>query len=155
MIIFVCVQYNDGIPEDTRFQKHSEEFNGFIKTLDTPEGKEMILKVKELTKIAQEGKLPSIVCPFPIPHPNLMTFSDLQTTMTALALAWVAKNPNTATVILGASKPEQITQNLEALEVIPKLTPEILHKIDQILSNTPAALVCILSVDDGILTDTL
>jgi hypothetical protein len=74
--------------------------------------------------------------------------------MTALALAWVAKNPNTATVILGASKPEQITQNLKALEVIPKLTPEILHKIDQILSNTPAALVCVLSVDDGVLTDT-
>ncbi|KAF8204130.1 NADP-dependent oxidoreductase domain-containing protein [Pholiota molesta] len=116
---FLTGKYNEGIPENTRFQTHSEEFNGFIKTLDTPEGKEMILKVKELTKIAQE---------------------DLQTTMTALALAWVAKNPNTATVILGASKPEQITQNLKALEVIPKLTPEILHKIDQILSNTPAAL---------------
>lgn len=67
---------------------------------------------------------------------------ELQTSITALALAWVAKNPNTATVILGASKPEQITQNLAALELIPRLTPEILHKIDKILSNAPETLVC-------------
>lgn len=62
--------------------------------------------------------------------------------MAALALAWVAKNPNTGTVILGASKPEQLIENLKALEVIPKLTPEILHKIDKILDNTPDAYVC-------------
>jgi aryl-alcohol dehydrogenase-like predicted oxidoreductase len=52
-------------------------------------------------------------------------------------LAWVAKNPNTSTVILGASKPEQITENLKAIEVIPKLTPEVLHKIERILGNEP------------------
>ncbi|KAF9478894.1 voltage-gated potassium channel beta-2 subunit [Pholiota conissans] len=116
---FLTGKYNDGIPENTRFQTHSAEFDGFIKSLDTPEGKEMIRKVKELTRIAED---------------------DLQTTMSALALAWVAKNPNTATVILGASKPEQVTQNLKALEVIPKLTPEIMHKIDHTLNNTPPAL---------------
>jgi aryl-alcohol dehydrogenase-like predicted oxidoreductase len=66
---------------------------------------------------------------------------ELQTSIAALALAWVAKNPNTSTVILGASKPEQVLENLKALEVIPKLTPEILEKIEKILDTTPEALV--------------
>jgi aryl-alcohol dehydrogenase-like predicted oxidoreductase len=64
---------------------------------------------------------------------------ELQTTVSALALAWVARNPNTSTVILGASKPEQIIENLKAIEVIPKLTPEVLHKIEKILDNEPEA----------------
>ena len=64
-------------------------------------------------------------------------FPELQTTVSVLALAWVAKNPNTSTVILGASKPEQITENLKAIEVIPKLTPEVLQKIEKILDNEP------------------
>jgi len=53
----------------------------------------------------------------------------------------VAKNPNTSTVILGASKPEQLVENLKALEVIPKLTPEVLEKIEAILSTKPEPLV--------------
>lgn len=53
-------------------------------------------------------------------------------------MAWTAKNPNTSTVILGASRPEQVVDNLKALEVIPKLTPEILDKIEAILDNKPA-----------------
>lgn len=61
--------------------------------------------------------------------------------MTHLALAWVAKNPNTSTVILGASKPEQVIDNLKALQVIPKLTPEILGKIEAILNNKPPPIV--------------
>jgi len=86
--------------------------------LKSPEGKEQIRKVKELTKLAEE---------------------ELQTTVSVLALAWVAKNPNTSTVILGASKPEQITENLKAIELIPKLTPEVLQKIEKILDNEPVA----------------
>lgn len=66
-------------------------------------------------------------------------FPELQTTVSVLALAWVAKNPNTSTVILGASKPEQITENLKAIEVIPKLTPKVLHEIEKILDNEPDA----------------
>lgn len=62
--------------------------------------------------------------------------------MAALALAWVAKNPNTSTVILGASKPEQVVENLKALEVIPKLTPEIMEKIEKILKSAPEPAVC-------------
>ena len=68
--------------------------------------------------------------------------TELGTTPTALALAWVAKNPNTSTVILGASKPEQVLENLKALEVLPKLTPEIMEKIEKILDNKPVPTVC-------------
>ena len=68
-------------------------------------------------------------------------FIELQTTISALALAWVAKNPNTSTVILGASRPEQVLENLKALEVIPKLTPVIMEKIEKILGSAPESLV--------------
>ena len=67
--------------------------------------------------------------------------SELQTTPAALALAWVAKNPNTSTVILGATRSEQITENLKALDVLPKLTDEIMEKIEKILNNKPAPVV--------------
>jgi aryl-alcohol dehydrogenase-like predicted oxidoreductase len=68
---------------------------------------------------------------------------ELETTVTALALAWVAQNPNTSTVILGASKPEQIIENLKAIEVIPKLTSEVMQKIEKILGNKPEDQVCL------------
>ena len=42
-----------------------------------------------------------------------------------------------STVVLVASKPEQITENLKALEVIPKLTPEVMDKTGKILVNKP------------------
>lgn len=65
--------------------------------------------------------------------------SELGCKLAHLALAWVAKQPNTSTVILGASRPEQVVDNLKAIEVIPKLTPEILERIEAILENKPAA----------------
>ena len=58
--------------------------------------------------------------------------------MAQLALAWVARFPTTSTVILGATRPEQLLENLKALEVVHKLTPEVLAKIDCILGNAPA-----------------
>lgn len=72
---------------------------------------------------------------------ELYPSKELGCSVTHLALAWVAKNPNTSTVILGASKPEQVLDNLKALDVIPKLTPEIVDKIENILDNKPAPLV--------------
>lgn len=58
--------------------------------------------------------------------------------MAQLALAWVVKiNPYTSTVVLGASRPEQVIQNLKAIDVVPKLTPEIMEKIEKVLGNTP------------------
>jgi len=59
--------------------------------------------------------------------------------MAQLGLAWTLKNPNVSTTICGASRPEQMEQNLKALEVVPKLTPEIMQEIDKLLGNAPAA----------------
>ena len=73
--------------------------------------------------------------------------------MTHLALAWVAKHATTSTVILGASKPEQVLDNLKALDVLPKLTPEVLEKIEQILQNKPEPQVSRSSVPSIVLTD--
>ena len=53
----------------------------------------------------------------------------------------MARSPSTSTIILGASKPEQVLDNLKALEIIPKLTPEIMNKIEEILKNKPAPIV--------------
>ena len=52
----------------------------------------------------------------------------------ALAIAWCAKNPNVSSVITGASSVEQIHKNMKALEVIPKLTDDVMKKLDR-LSN--------------------
>lgn len=68
----------------------------------------------------------------------LIWYTELGCSVGQLALAWVAANPNTSTVILGATKPEQVIDNLGALKVIPKLTPEVLEKIEKILGNKPA-----------------
>ena len=66
---------------------------------------------------------------------------ELGCTVTHLALAWLAANPNTSTVILGATRPEQVLDNLKALDVIPKMTPDILEKIEKILENKPEPFV--------------
>ncbi|CAE6403130.1 unnamed protein product [Rhizoctonia solani] len=58
--------------------------------------------------------------------------------VTILALAWAASHPNASTVILGASNPEQLLENLKALETLKKFTPEVREKINKILDNTPA-----------------
>ena len=77
----------------------------------------------------------------------LLNQSELGCGVQHLALAWLAVNPNTSTVILGASKPDQIIDNLKALEVIPKLTPEIMEKIEKILENKPTSWVRVLSLN--------
>jgi Aldo/keto reductase family len=50
----------------------------------------------------------------------------------------------TSTVILGASNPEQLKENLKALEVLPKLTPEVLQRIEEIVGTAPKAEVRVL-----------
>lgn len=62
---------------------------------------------------------------------------DLGTTLPKLGVAWCVKNPNVSTAILGASKVEQLQENLTALEVVPKLTAEVMERIDSILQNKP------------------
>jgi len=108
-------KYNDGIPEGSRYHSNKEMMASNIKELESDAGKAKIQKVKELTKLAEE----------------------LGGTMTHLALAWAIKNPNVSTCILGATKPDQVVDNLKALDLYPKLTTEVMEKIEKILDNKP------------------
>lgn len=57
---------------------------------------------------------------------------ELGCTLPQLAIAWVARNPRVSTVITGASKVSQLQDNLRTVDVLPKLTPEVLARIDEI-----------------------
>ena len=57
---------------------------------------------------------------------------DLNCTPSQLAIAWAAHNPNVSSVITGASKIEQLKDNLAALDVIARLTPDVIAQIDKI-----------------------
>jgi voltage-dependent potassium channel beta subunit len=64
--------------------------------------------------------------------------SELGCTLAQLAIAWCASNPNVSTVITGASRASQVEENLAAADVIPKLTREVLARIDAIVGAHPA-----------------
>lgn len=108
-------KYNDGIPEDSRFANNKAFFENTIKELKSPEGQAKIEKVRKLTTVAEK----------------------LGGTPAQLALAWCIKNPNVSTVILGATKTEQIEDNCKALQLSEKITPEIMEEIEKILDNKP------------------
>jgi aryl-alcohol dehydrogenase-like predicted oxidoreductase len=108
-------KYNDGIPEDSRFATNAAFFSGNVKELQTPQGKAKIEKVKKLTAIAER----------------------LGGNVSQLALAWAASNKNVSTVILGATKVQQIHDNCKALKILAKLTPEVLEEIEKVLDNKP------------------
>jgi aryl-alcohol dehydrogenase-like predicted oxidoreductase len=108
-------KYNDGIPEDSRFATNSAFFKDTVEKLKSEEGQAKIEKVRKLTKVAEK----------------------LGASVSQLSLAWAAKNPNVSTVILGASKVEQIHDNIGALKLLPKLTPEVMEEIEGILGNKP------------------
>ncbi len=55
----------------------------------------------------------------------------------SLAIAWCIKNPNVSTAILGATKKEQLVDNLKALEVVKILSPEVMEKIEKIFETKP------------------
>jgi voltage-dependent potassium channel beta subunit len=109
-------KYNDGIPEDSRFATNPEFFSDTVKSLQTPEGKAKIEKVRNLTKIAER----------------------LGGNVAQLALAWTVKNQNVSTVILGATKTAQIDDNVKSLELLDKLTPEVMEEIEKVLDNKPS-----------------
>lgn len=109
-------KYNDGIPEDSRFANNKNFFEGTIKSLQSDEGKAKIEKVRKLTKIAE----------------------NMGGNASQLAIAWCVKNPNVSTVILGATKTHQIDDNVKALKLLEKLTPEVMEEIEGILDNKPA-----------------
>jgi voltage-dependent potassium channel beta subunit len=98
-------KYNKGIPKDSRGALKGYEW---LKDDLTNEAK--LAKVKALEPIAK----------------------DLDATLSQLALAWCLKNPFVSTVITGASRVEQVHENMKAAEIAPKITPEIMEKIDTI-----------------------
>lgn len=61
----------------------------------------------------------------------------LETTLPKLAIAWCVQNPNVSTAILGASRPEQLQETLQSLEVVSLLTPKVNAQIERILQNKP------------------
>lgn len=64
--------------------------------------------------------------------------ADLGCTLAQMALAWCLKNPDVSTVITGASQPQQVKENMKALEVVPKLTDDVMAQIEKILDNRPS-----------------
>ncbi|MBL0129243.1 MAG: aldo/keto reductase [Flavobacteriales bacterium] len=63
--------------------------------------------------------------------------AKLDLSMPVLALAWCLKNPHVSTVILGASKVEQLKENLTAVDAQDQLTPEVMGRIEKVLDNEP------------------
>jgi voltage-dependent potassium channel beta subunit len=105
-------KYNQGIPQDSRAALKGYEWIG--ESILTPD---RIEKVKQLQPIA----------------------ADLGCTLAQLALAWCLKNPNVSTVITGASRASQVRENMKALEIVPKLTEEVMARVEEVLSNKPVS----------------
>lgn len=106
-------KYNDGIPDGSRgsvagYEWLRERFEGKQALTD-------IEKVRALAPIADE----------------------LGCSMAQLALAWCLGNPNVSTVITGASRPEQVVENMAALEVVERIDTGIKQRIEEILDNKP------------------
>ena len=57
--------------------------------------------------------------------------------LTNLSIAWCLKNPNVSSVILGATKTDQLEENLKSLDVLPLLTEEVMAYIDDVMKNKP------------------
>lgn len=98
-------KYADGIPGDSRAALKGYEW--LQRSMTHPK---RAAAVKSLQEIAAE----------------------LGCSMAQLAIAWCVKNPQVSTVITGASRPEQVVENMRALEVVPKLTAEFMARIEEI-----------------------
>jgi len=107
-------KYNDGIPEGSRLSLASYQW---LKEtiMDTPEGRAKIKKARKLQAVAEDLGMP----------------------LARLAIAWCLKNPHVSTVITGASRPEQVAENLKALADVPLLTDDVLSRIEEIVANRP------------------
>jgi voltage-dependent potassium channel beta subunit len=106
-------KYNDGVPEDSRMTLKGYEW--LREMFESEEGQQRLEKARRLAPVAE----------------------DLGCSMAQMALAWCLKNPKVSTVITGASKPEQIVENMKALDVVDRLTPEVMERIEGILDNKP------------------
>lgn len=107
-------KYNDGIPDDSRLKLKKYDWLR-ERMLETDEGRSRLEKVKQLAGVADEAGLS-------MPH---------------LALGWCLNNPNVSTVITGASKPDQVRENMKAIDAAEKLSDDLLEKVEEILDNSP------------------
>ena len=94
-------KYADGIPEGSRL---ADPNNGWLRD----EADTRMARAARFTTLANEAGM--------APAP--------------LAIAWILRNPNVSTVILGASHTGQLLQNFEALELLPRITPELAARLD-------------------------
>jgi voltage-dependent potassium channel beta subunit len=106
-------KYNQGIPGGSRAT--IKEYEWLRQRYESEQALRNIEKVKQLTPIAEE----------------------MGCNMAQLALAWCLKNPNVSTAIIGASRPEQVIDNLSALSVKDELTIDVMARIETILDNKP------------------
>ncbi len=101
-------KYAEGVPEDSRGALQGYEW---LRDRLTDEQKNAA--VLELKTIAEE----------------------LDCSLAQLAIAWCARNPNVSTVITGASRPEQVTENMQALDVLPRITDEVAERMEAIVEG--------------------
>jgi voltage-dependent potassium channel beta subunit len=107
---FLTGKYLNGLPEGSRLS-----YSNFGWLKDRWLQEEKIAKLRKLMDLA----------------------ADLGVSLPTLAIAWTVVNPHVTTAILGASKEEQLVENLKAMDVLPVLTPEVMQRIDEILQNEP------------------
>ena len=100
-------KYNDGVPEGSRGSLKRYDW-----LLEQLTDKALIKKVGKLTEIA----------------------NDLGVSTAQLAIAWLLKNSNVSTVITGASRVEQVHQNMKAVDVVEKLTPDVMEAIEKVIA---------------------
>lgn len=103
-------KYNNGLPEDSRFA-----LPGFEWLKDRWMVDDRLEKVKQFSALAKE----------------------LGVSSASLAIAWCIKNPNVTTAILGATKKEQLTDNLTALNTLSLLNEEVMGRIEGIVQSKP------------------
>ena len=103
-------KYNNGVPSDSRLG--IEGFDWL---------KERWITEDKVAKVVKLGALAN----------------ELEVTLPQLSIAWCISNKNVTTAILGATKKEQLLDNLKSLEVLEKITPEVKEKIDEIMGNKP------------------
>lgn len=106
-------KYNSGDPGGTRISL--PEYGWLREQFETAEARQRLVKVKELAAVAGE----------------------LGTSLPQLALAWCLKNRNVSTVITGASKPEQIRDNMKATDTVDLLDDSVMQRIERILRTKP------------------
>lgn len=108
---YLTGKYINQKPIDTRLMR--DELNWLAEKTFTEENNQRVIGLKNLAE-------------------------ELGVSLPNLGVAWCLKNPHVSTVILGASKPEQLIETLKSAEVVPLLTDEVMLKIEGILNNKPS-----------------